>query len=80
METHSNYDADWIRKTLTKIGTFDNRWRERKVDIYEDPNNADMVYTIGYGYSEGFSDCVYPTYESRNLYKKWIGRFDGVAL
>jgi hypothetical protein len=35
------------------IGRFVNRWRQRNVAIYEHPNNAELIITVGTPFDGG---------------------------
>jgi hypothetical protein len=74
------------------IGGFRNEWRQRTVQIFEDTENPDMVYTEGHRIA--FHTCHIPgnsrpcpactpgeaihTHEPRELYTAYIGSYNKV--
>ena len=62
-----------IMVDVDPIGAFISEWRLRRVTIYQDAQDADMVVAVGLGFNGG-SDAT--CHEPRSSYKNEIGRFN----
>ena len=58
------------------IGVFTNKWRGRRVEIFEDPADPTMVYTVG-APLDGRGAPV-ETREPRERFARYIGSFHKV--
>lgn len=54
------------------IGMFTSKWRLRRVTLYQDASNPDMIVAVGIGFNGGH-DCT--SHESRASYAQEIGKF-----
>lgn len=69
----------------TLIGAFRNDWRMRRVSIFEDIKNPEMVYTVGMPFGPGADPLPHgdgpkpiETHELRADFAHYIGTFNKV--
>ena len=64
------------------IGAFTNKWRGRRVEIFEDLADPSMVYTTGTPLGTPPLDpaAVVESHEPRAHFTNYIGSFDKVYL
>ena len=58
------------------IGAFTNEWRKRRVRIYADTEDPTMVFTEGEPLDGKWTESI-ETHEPRELFKDFIGKFNG---